>query len=81
MMRGDVAALAALYGSPRPVRDVPAVALLGLRAIDGRVFVEIEAPGGRSERLAVSDAADPRLAGLRDVDRQRVALALLGVAR
>jgi hypothetical protein len=80
-MRADVAALAALYGSPRPVRDVPAVALLGLRAIDGRVFATIEAPGGLSERIEVDDAADPRLAGLRDIDRRRVALALHEVRR
>lgn len=80
-MRADVAALAALYGNPRPVRDVPAVALLALRAIDGRVFVQVEAPGGLSERIEVDDAADPRLAGLRDVDRQRVALALREVVR
>lgn len=80
-MRADVAALAALYGNPRPVRDVPAVALLGLRAIDGRVFVQIEAPGGLSERIEVDDAADPRLAGLRDVDRRRVAAALAQVQR
>ena len=76
-----VAALRMLYGSPRPVRAVPALALLGLRAIDGRVYVEVEAPGGLSERFTVSDAADPRLAGLRDVDRQHVAAALREVAR
>lgn len=77
----QVALLAALYGNPRPVRDAPARALLGLRALDGRAFVEIEAAGGASERFTVDDAADPRLAGLRDVDRQCVALALRQVAR
>ena len=77
----DIGLLAQLYASPPRQRTAPAAALLGLRAIDGRVVVEIEVAGGASERLAVTDAADPRLAGLRDVDRQRVALALREVAR
>lgn len=77
-MRADVAELAMLYGNPRPVRDVPAVALLSLRRIDGIVVVEIEAPGGRSERFRVTDAADPRLEALRPIDRRRVALMLGG---
>lgn len=77
----QVALLAALYGAPRRQRTAPAAALLALRAIDGRVVVTVEAAGGASERLAVTDAADPRLAGLRDVDRQRVAVALREVAR
>ena len=81
MIRAHVAALAALYGNPRPVRDAPARALLGLRALDGRAFVEMEAPGGLSERIEVYDAEDPRLAGLRDVDRRRVAAALAQVQR
>lgn len=76
--RADVAQLAMLYGRPRPVRDVPAAALLSLRLIDGRVEVEVESPGGRAERFRVERADDPRLAGLRDVDRRRIALALGG---
>lgn len=58
------------------MRDVPALALLGLQRLNGRLWVTIEAPGGKSDRFEVDDAADRRLAGLRDVDRLRVASAL-----
>lgn len=74
----QIALLTRLYA--RPLREVqaPAAAMLALRRIDGRVEVEVEAPGGRADRFRVTDASDARLAGLRDVDRRRIALALGG---
>ena len=77
----QIAMLAALYGAPKRQRTAPAAALFGLRAFDGRLVATIEALGVLSERFLVSDAADSRLTGLRDVDRQRVVLLLREVAR
>lgn len=77
----QMALLAKLYARPQREVQAPAVAMLGLRRIDGRVEVEVEAPGGRAERFRVERADDARLAGLRDVDRRRVALALTEVQR
>lgn len=77
----QMALLAALYARPQREVQAPAAALLGLRRIDGRVEVEVEVAGGRAERFRVERADDPRLAGLRDVDRRRVAAALAEVPR
>ena len=77
----QIALLAKLYARPQREVQAPAVAMLGLRRIEGRVEVEVEAPGGRAGRFRVERADDPRLAGLRDVDRRRVAQALAEVRR
>jgi hypothetical protein len=77
----QIALLSALFARPQREVQAPAAAMLGLRRIDGRVEVEVEVAGGRSERFRVTDASDARLAGLRDVDRRRVALALTEVQR
>lgn len=79
--RPDVAALAMLYASPRPVRDVPAAALLAIEPEGRAVRVIVEAPAGQRRLLTVEDASDARLSGLRPIDRRRVALMLAEVRR
>jgi hypothetical protein len=77
----QIALLAKVYARPQREVQAPAIALLGLRRIEGRVEVTVEAPGCRPETFNVTDAADARLAGLRATDRRHVADLIAGEVR